>query len=596
MLRRKSKIKNYSWKEFFKLINLSKPNIGLFIFACTTSAVSAIISTFVPNFLKKFIDSFAQSSSIDGEILLWLVILFVIHIGTGVVASYLLSVVGLNIVTNLREITWTKIVKLPTEFFDKNESGDIASRLVNDTTVIYNLVSISFSQFVNAILMIILCGFWLFYYDWELSLIIIMAIPLFLLFFVPLGRILSELSKKMQSLTGKLNINAIEMITENKLIKAFTAEDLQIDKGLKNINELRNIGIKQAKWMAVINPIINLIMMLIIIFIVGYGGVKLANGELSPGTFIAFLTLIFYITGPIANFGGFFSQLQKTKGATERISQLIYESEEDLDKGKPLNVTGKNIELKNVSFKYVTQENQSFSLQNINLTLKGGHTYALVGPSGSGKTTLFSLLERFYRPTNGSIFIDGQNIEDFSLKSWRSQIGYVSQEHSLITGTVRENILFGIDGDLPDEEEIINVCKMAYAWEFIKDLPDGLDTHLGEKGLILSGGQKQRIAIARMLLKNPKIILLDEATANLDSKSEQKVQAAMRNIIKGRTAIVIAHRLSTIINADKIIFMENGRITGQGNHEELQKNHPLYNQFCELQFQNSVKKEGIMIG
>lgn len=576
---------NYTWREFFKLINLSKPNYGLFVFACIISAASAIVSTFIPNLLKNFIDTFSLSDNLNGSILLGLLILFTLQTITGLLASYLLSIVGLKIVANLRGITWTKIVKLPTNFFDKNESGDIASRLVNDTTVIYNLVSNSFSQFINAILMILFCGFWLFYYDWQLSLIIVIAIPLFLLFFIPLGRKLSGISKSIQRLTGRLNISAIEMISENKLVKSFTAENVQINKGLKNIDDLKDMGIRQAKWMATVNPILNFIMMLIIISIVGYGGIKLANGELSPGTFIAFLTLIFYIMTPLANFGVFFSQLQKTKGATERISQLIYEYEENIDKGKLLNVTDEDIEIKDVSFKYTTQSKQEFTLHNINLTIKGGQTYAFVGPSGSGKTTLISLLERFYRPTSGDIYIGGQNIEDFSLNSWRSQIGYVSQEHSLINGTIRDNILFGLEEEPPTDEEIVNICEMAYAWEFIKNLPDGLDTKVGERGLMLSGGQRQRIAIARMFLKNPKIILLDEATANLDSKSEQKVQFAMRNITKGRTAIVIAHRLSTIINAENIIFMENGKITGQGKHEELQRNHQLYNQFCELQLQ-----------
>jgi len=581
-----SKKKNhYTWREFFKLIKLSKPNYGLFVLACVISSASAIASTFIPNLLKNFIDTFSNSNSLNESILIALLTLFTLQTLTGLLASYLLSLIGLKIVANLRGITWTKIVKLPTSFFDENESGDIASRLVNDTTVIYNLVSTYFSQFINAILMIFFCGFWLFYYDWQLSLIIVIAIPLFLLFFIPLGRKLSGISKNIQGLTGTLNIGAIEMISENRLVKSFTAENLQIKKGLRNIDDLKDMGIKQAKWIATINPILNLIMMSIIISIVGYGGIKLANGELSPGTFIAFLTLIFYIMGPLANFGVFFSQLQKTKGATERISQLIYEDEESIDEGRILNVTEEDIEIRNVSFQYTNQNKQQFTLQNINLTIRGGQTYAFVGPSGSGKTTLISLLERFYRPTIGEIYIGGQNIEDFSLNSWRSQIGYVSQEHSLINGTIRDNILFGLEGEPPNDKEIVDICEMAYAWEFIKDLPDGLDTKVGERGLMLSGGQRQRIAIARMFFKNPKIILLDEATANLDSKSEQKVQLAMRNITKGRTAIVIAHRLSTIINAENIIFLENGRITGQGNHEELQKNHQLYHQFCELQLQ-----------
>ncbi|WP_106769123.1 ABC transporter ATP-binding protein [Paenibacillus faecalis] len=579
---------NDSWRSFFKLIHRSKPSVGLFITACVISAASAVVSTFIPNFMKNIIDSYSLSGSLNGGILIRLAVLFIFVTITGVLSSYLLNKVGLKIVANLRGMTWTKIVKLPIEFFDKNQSGDIASRLVSDTTVIFNLVSQSFSQFINAVLTLLFCGFWLFYYSWELSLIIVISIPVFLLFFIPLGRVLSGLSKKLQRSTAMLNVNAIEMISENRLIKSFTAENYQIEKGLKNIDELLHIGMKQARWMAMVNPVLNLIMLVIMISVIGYGGVLLANGHLSPGTFIAFLTLIFYIMAPMSNFGMFFTQLQKTKGATERITQLLSEDEENIDQGKILNESHENIEIKDINFKYNTQEKLPFSLENISLSIKRGNTYALVGPSGGGKTTLISLLERFYKPSSGSIYIDGENIEDYSLNSWRSQIGYVSQEHSLISGTIRENLVFGIEE--PSEEKIIEVCKMAYAWEFIKNLPKGLDTDIGERGLNLSGGQRQRIAIARMFLKDPKIILLDEATASLDSQSEEKVQSAMKKITEGRTAIVIAHRLSTIMNSENIIFVEDGKVTGQGKHDELQRTHPLYRQFCELQFNTQLSK------
>lgn len=572
----------YSWGSFFELIRKTKPHVGLFTVACIISSASAILSTFIPNVLKIIIDSYSFSGSLNRGILIGLVAIFVCVTITGVLSSYLLSKVGLTVVANLRGMTWTKIVKLPTAFFDKNQSGDIASRLVSDTTVIYNLVTHSFSTFINAVLTILFCGFWLFYYSWELSLVIVAAIPIFLLFFIPLGRALSDLSKKTQKSTGRLNVSAIEMISENKLVKSFTAENYQIDKGLKNINDLMQLGLKQAKWSATVNPFLNMIMLIIIMIIIGYGGVQLANGRLTVGTFIAFLTLIFYIINPISNFGFFFSQLQKTKGATERILQLLSEEEENINEGKSLDLSYKDIEISNLSFKYNTQENLSFSLEDITLNIRSGNTYALVGPSGSGKTTFVSLLERFYKPTSGSIYIDGESIENYSLHSWRSQIGYVSQEHSLITGTIRENLTFGLEPQ--DEEKIIEACEMAYAWEFIGQLPNGLDTHIGERGLHLSGGQRQRIAIARMFLKDPKIILLDEATSNLDSQSEEKVQSAMKKIIEGRTAIVIAHRLSTIMDSEYIIFVEDGKVTGQGTHYELQRTHKLYQQFCELQF------------
>lgn len=576
--------KETKWKVFFSLIRKTRISINLFIIAMILTAISATASTLVPHFLKKIIDSYNSKNTIHSLDLTALIGIFLSSAILGAIGSYMLSVEGLKVVANLRMLLWRKMVKLPIGFYDKNRSADIASRFVNDTSVIYNLVSNSFSQFVNAVLMILFCGFWLFYYDWQLTLIIIVAIPLYLIFFIPLGKILAKLSKLTQTLTGNLNVRAVETISAIKLVKSSTAEEFQIQKGSQDIERLQNISLKQAKWMVLVNPVINLIMMIIIVTIIMVGGVKLANGDLSPGTFIAFLTLIFYVIGPITNFGLFFTQLQKTIGATERVSQLLSESEELQSEGEDLTITNNDLVIRDLRFYY--SENDTFSLKNINLTIKGGTTNALVGPSGSGKTTLISLLERYYKPTSGTIFMDGKDIETFSLKSWRNQIGYVSQEHSLISGTIRENLLFGLN-EIPDEEKIIDACKSAYAWEFVGKFTKGLDTDIGEKGLNLSGGQKQRIAIARMFLKDPKIIFLDEATSNLDSQSEKFVNEAMVKIMKGRTSIVIAHRLSTIINADNIVFMENGEVTGNGKHHELKNNHQLYRQFCEQQFKET---------
>ncbi|WP_260434496.1 ABC transporter ATP-binding protein [Bacillus amyloliquefaciens] len=573
---------NFKSKEFFFLLSKTRPNIRLFILAIFLSGLSAIASTLVPHYLKSLIDYYNIHEKINLWDLLGLLGIFLSSGVIGAVGSYMLSVVGYNVVANLRNLLWEKIVILPVEFYDKNRSADIASRFVNDTTVIYNLVSNSFSQFINAILIVLFCGFWLFYYDWQLTLVIIVAIPVYLLIFIPLGRILSKLSKMTQSLTGELNVRAVETISAIRLVKSSTAEKLQVEKGKEDVEALRSIGLKQTKWMVILNPIINLMMMLIIISIIGFGGVKLANGSLSPGTFIAFLTLMFYIMGPLNNFGLFFTQIQKTIGATERISQLIYEQGEDQHKGKELAETNKDLVIENLSFCY-SNEDKAFSLKNINLIIKRGSVNALVGPSGSGKTTIISILERYYKPNSGNIYFGDENIELFSLKSWRSQIGYVAQNHDLISGTIRDNLIFGLENP-PNEKRIVEACKKAYAWQFISELPNSLETNIGEKGLNLSGGQRQRIAIARMFLKNPNIIFLDEATASLDSHSERIVNEAMKKLMKDRTAIIIAHRLSTIINADNIIFMENGEITGQGNHWELKNSHKLYHQFCEQQF------------
>lgn len=578
------------WSEFFDLMIKTKLNIKLFVIALLISSIGTITSTFIPNFLKGFIDSYANFESFSMKGIKWLIILFLFSTLAATISSYLLGMVGMQIVANLRNIVWSKIAKLPSQFYDVNESGDLASRVVNDTTVIFNLISSSLSKFISAILTILFCTFWLFYYDWQLAIIAITAIPLLLMFFIPLGKILAKLSKTSQRLTAKLNVTAFEMLSEIKLIKAHTAERQQIHNGKENIEQLKAVGIKQVKWTSIINPVLNFIMMMVIFTIIGYGGMKLANGKLSPGTFIAFLTLLFYLIGPISNLGIFLTELQKTKGATERIIEILREEKEHLMQGEHLIEFDRDIKFHNVHFNYQAQNKSSFSLQSINLKVKGGKTIALVGPSGSGKTTLMSLIERFYKPTSGQIIIDDKNIEDFSLFSWRNQIGYVSQEHSLITGTIRDNLVLGINKEEIDEGNLIWACKLAYAWDFIKELPNGLDTHIGEKGLNLSGGQRQRIAIARMFLKRPKMILLDEATANLDSESEEKVQLAIKKLTSGRTAIIIAHRLSTVMNSDQIVFLENGRITGQGTHDELLMTHKIYEKFCKHQLISSANK------
>jgi ATP-binding cassette subfamily B protein AbcA/BmrA len=267
-------------------------------------------------------------------------------------------------------------------------------------------------------------------------------------------------------------------------------------------------------------------------------------------------------------------------GATERLSQILeHEQEEQLEGAVQVDPTLPLI-IDQVSFSYPTSD---VVLRQLSFTIEPGQVTAIVGPSGSGKTTLFSLLERFYEPTEGIIRQGETPIQEFNLREWRQQFGYVSQESPLLAGTVRENICYGMDREVTDEE-VHQAARLAFADEFIQALPDGYETEVGERGIKLSGGQRQRIAIARAILQNPKILMLDEATSNLDSTSEKVVQEALANLMKGRTTLVIAHRLSTVVDADKIVVIEKGRVTGEGTHEELWKSHTLYQQLVKHQF------------
>ncbi|MGV3084075.1 ABC transporter ATP-binding protein, partial [Enterococcus dispar] len=313
--------------------------------------------------------------------------------------------------------------------------------------------------------------------------------------------------------------------------------------------------------------------------ILGYGAVRVQAGTLTSGELVAFLLYLFNIIAPAASFATFFSQVQKAMGATERIQAILETATEPNTDDTAISVTGKTIEASHISFSY---DDSKVILQDISFAAKPNTVVAFAGPSGGGKSTIFSLLERFYEPNSGQITIGGQNIHDLSLKDWRSQIGYVSQDSAVFAGSIRDNLQYGLDQLLTDEE-MWQGLALAYADQFVRDFPNQLDTEIGERGVKLSGGQKQRIAIARAFLRNPNILMLDEATASLDSQSEEKVQRALDQLMAGRTTLVIAHRLSTIVDADKIYFIEHGEVTGSGTHRELIASHPLYAKYVSEQ-------------
>lgn len=569
--------KQKGWRQFIRLVQQTKPSKLMIGIALALSLGTTGVALLVPLFTKNLINDFSVSS-LNAERITLLVFAIIVQALASGFSIYLLNRIGQSVVAGIRDQLWKKLLVLPVSYFDDHPSGETVSRMTNDTTVVKGLISEHLSNFVTGIISIVGSMIVLFVLDWKMTLLMFTAIPLSVLILMPLGKKMHKISKGMQDETASFTAVLQQVLTEIRLVKASNAEALEYQNGQKGIQKLFQFGLKEAKIQALIAPLMSFVMMALLVLILGYGGMRVSSGALTAGALVAFIMYLFQIIMPMAQLASFFTQFQKATGATERIISIL-DSVEEEDAKQPVQNMSQSISVDHLNYSY---NNGEQVLKDISFNVEAGKVTAIVGPSGSGKTTLFSLFERFYKPQEGSISIGGTSINDFTLLSWRSQIGYVSQESPIVSGTIRDNICYGIDRDITDEE-LNQVAKMAYADHFISELPNGYDTEVGERGMKLSGGQRQRIAIARAFLRNPKILMLDEATSSLDSKSEKVVQQALNHLMKGRTTIVIAHRLSTVIGSDQIIFLEKGKITGSGTHKELYNTHTLYREFAEQQ-------------
>lgn len=567
-----------NWQPFFQLIKETKPSklkIGVALFL---SIATTLVSLVIPLFTRDLVDSFSLSSISKGQIVL-LAIAFIAQAVAGGLSIYLLNHVGQDIVASLRDRLWKKLLVLPVTYYDNHRTGDTISRMTNDTGVVKGLITEHLSNFFTGIIAIIGSIVTLFYLDWQMTLVMLIAVPLSFSILFPLGRQMYRISKNLQDETASFTTVMNQVLSEIRLVKSSNAEPLEYRNGKRGIENLFRYGIKEGRVQAMIGPLMSFIIMVLLVVIMGYGGMRVSSGALTAGELVAFILYLVQIVMPLGQFTQFFTQLQKAMGATERIIHTLGAEEENYTAGRELKKADGPIHVEHVSFAYDSGET---ILDDVSFTIKPGKVTAIVGPSGSGKTTMFSLIERYYSPNSGVIRLGDEPIQDFTLVSWRSKIGYVSQESPLIAGTIRENICYGLDRPISDEE-LRKAAAMAYADQFIEEFPDGYDTEVGERGVKLSGGQRQRIGIARALLRDPQILMLDEATSSLDSKSEWIVQQALGNLMKGRTTLVIAHRLSTVVDADQILFMEKGKITGRGVHAELFESHAMYREFATQQ-------------
>ncbi|WP_042144416.1 ABC transporter ATP-binding protein [Paucisalibacillus sp. EB02] len=574
------KEKENSLKPFIALmLSTNIPKLALTI-GLIGSIITMLVGLSIPLLTRELVDGFSVAS-LSTTLVIVIFVVFILQAVVDGVSTYLLSVVGQKIVARLREMMWFKLIRLPVSYFDKQPSGESVSRVVNDTGIVKNLISQQFPQFITGLITIVGAIVILLIMDWKMTLLMLIAVPVTFIVMMPLGSRMAKISKGLQDETATFTGEIQQTLSEARLMKSSTAEEVEKNKGMRGILNLYDFGLKEARIFALIGPFMYTVMMFVIVVIIGYGGIRVAEGTMSTGSLVAFLLYLFQIIYPVTSFAMFFTELQKAKGATERIIEILEVQEEAGQEGMEIDISNESILVSNVSFAY--EEGESV-LEDISFDARPGEMVAFAGPSGGGKTTMFGLMERYYEPTKGEIRVGDTAINQLSMKSWRSQIGYVSQESAMMAGTIRENLIYGLpDSETIPDEQLWEVARMAYADEFIQGFEKGLDTEVGERGVKLSGGQRQRISIARAFLRDPKILMMDEATASLDSQSEGIVQKALSRLMEGRTTFVIAHRLSTIVDADKIIFIEKGKVTGTGTHQELVETHDLYREFAEQQ-------------
>lgn len=564
---------------FFLFKRLSWP-YGLIITAVIISSLGSLSGLLIPLFTGRLVDKFS-TNNINWNIVVLFASIFIINALLSGLGIYLLSKIGEKMIYGIRSLLWEHMIKLKMPFFDKNESGQLMSRLTDDTKVINDFISQKLPQLLPAIITLIGSIIMLFIMDWQMTLLTFIAIPIFMGIMIPLGRRMQKISKHTQAEIANFSGLLGRVLTEMRLVKISNTEQKELNNAHYNLNEIYKLGLRQAKIVAIIQPISSVIMLLMIAIILGFGAIRIATGAITAGALIAMIFYVMQLSMPLMNLSTLVTDYKKAVGGSQRIYEIMQEPVEPMEQLNPIaniNIENGALEFNNVEFKYDVKT----ILDHVSFRIPQGDISAFVGPSGSGKSTIFNLIERMYDIDNGDITYGNESIYDIPITNWRSKIGYVMQSNSMMTGTIRDNILYGINRTVSDEE-LIKYAKLANCHDFIMQFDEGYDTLVGERGLKLSGGQRQRIDIARSFVKNPDILLLDEATANLDSESEQKIQEALEVLMKGRTTIVIAHRLSTIKKAGQIIFIDQGRVTGEGTHDELMKYHEKYHQFVTTQ-------------
>ena len=574
-------------KPYKLLTDFAKHYTGSLILAVISMLALVGAQLLVPWIIRTLINALTEQSLTQATLDLitkLTIIALLVFISRGVmqfIRSYYAHVAGWGVVSDARKFVYDHLQRLSLRYYEDKQTGQLMSRLVNDTDLFEKMISHAVPEvFVNIISLIGITAV-LFGMSWRLTLLSMIPIPLIIVSLLMYARIVRPAFRWRQRELGELNAILNDNISGIREIKAFTREDIELIRVGNGIDNYRRSQMKALKLMAIFQPFMDFTSSVGQLLVIFFGGRMAYEGLLSVADLVAFFLYLESFYSPIRNLGNAWEQVQESMAGFERISELLIEEPDVKNPKSPVNVDvqiAPEISFNNVNFHYQQGDNV---LKNINLDIPSGKIVALVGPTGVGKSTLVSLIPRFYDVCSGSITLNGTDLRQLDFKALRSQISIVLQDVFLFHGTVRDNILFG--NPEATEEEIIDAAKIANAHEFITQLPLGYDTLIGERGVKLSGGQRQRLSIARAVLKNTPILILDEATSSVDTETELLIQEALERLMVGRTTIIIAHRLSTVRNADKIVVMEGNQITEMGKHQELIDKGGLYYRLFTVQ-------------